>query len=110
MPQFDVHRNPGRRTGRTHPFLVIVQSDRWSTLGSRLVVPLVLRVLVPVDAIARSTLTPVFTVERREVFLNPFDLVSVPLDQLGPPVTSFATDDAAKRRIQQALDNALNPG
>jgi len=89
---------------------VIVQSDRWSALRSRRVVPLVLRVLVPAAEIARSTLTPVFMIEGREVFLNPFNLVSVPLYQLGQPVAYCADDDTAKRRIQQALDDALDPG
>ena len=109
MAQFDIHRNPGQRTGRTHPFLVVVQSDRWAGLGTRLVVPLVLRSVLPLEDIAQSVLTPVFTVAERDVFLNPFDLTPVPVNRLGDPIASFAADESAKRRIQQALDEALSP-
>ena len=109
MAQFDIHRNPGQRTGRTHPFLVIVQSDRWSALDTRLVAPLVLRSALPVDDITVSVLTPVFTIAGREVFLNPFDVTPVPRDRLGDPLASLAADEDAKRRIQQALDEALIP-
>jgi CcdB protein len=52
--QYDIHRNPGRKTARTHPFLMVVQSDRWAGLDTRLVAPLVLRSTVPADEIAQS--------------------------------------------------------
>jgi toxin CcdB len=107
--QYDIHRNPGRKTARTHPFLMVVQSDRWAGLDTRLVAPLVLRSTVPADEIAQSYLTPIFTIDGREVFLNPFDLTPVPVERLGPVVASFAQDEDARRRIQKALDEALNP-
>ena len=109
MAQFDIHRNPGARTGRTHPFLVVIQSDRWSALDTRLVAPLVLRSVLPLDDITVSVLTPVFTVAGRAVFLNPFDVTPVPLDRLGDSLASLAGDEDAKRRIQKALDEALSP-
>lgn len=108
MAQFDVYRNPGQRTGRTHPFLVVVQSDRWSASASRLVAPLVLRSVVPVVEVVQHLLTPLFTIQRRDVFLNPFDLTPVPVGRLGRPVASFADDAEAKRRIQRALDEVLS--
>jgi hypothetical protein len=40
VARFDVHQNPGRRTGRAHPFPVAARSDRWAALHTRLVVPL----------------------------------------------------------------------
>lgn len=41
MPQFDVHRNPGR-TGAAIPFVLVVQGDRWKDGADRVVAPLVL--------------------------------------------------------------------
>ena len=108
MPQFDVYRNPGKRTGRAYPFLVVLQSNRWVT-STRLVAPLVLRSAMPMVEVAQSVLTPIFNINGREVFLNPFDITPVPLDRLGDAVASMGNDGEAKRRIQTALDEVLSP-
>ena len=39
----------------------------------------------------------------RVTFLNPFDLATLGVHRLGELVASFAEDDEAKRRIQDAL-------
>jgi toxin CcdB len=109
MAQFDVYRNPGKRTARAYPFLVVVQSDRWSVTGTRLVAPLVLRSAMPMVEVAQHVLTPVFDINGREVFLNPFDVTPVPIDRLGKGVASLAANSEAKRRIQAALDEVLSP-
>ena len=109
MPQFDVYRNPGKRTGRAYPFLVVLQSDRWAVTGTRLVAPLVLRSAMPMVEVAQSVLTPIFNINGRDVFLNPFDITPVPLDRLGDAVASMGNDGEAKRRIQTALDEVLSP-
>jgi hypothetical protein len=40
---------------------------------------------------------------------NPFDLATLGVHRLGEFVASFAEDDEAKRRIQDALDVVLKP-
>jgi toxin CcdB len=109
MPQFDIYWNPGVRTGRAYPFLIVLQSDRWAVSGTRLVAPLVLRSALPLVEVAQSVLTPVFDINGQEVFLNPFDVTPVPLDRLGNAVASLRNDSEAKRRIQKALDEVLSP-
>jgi hypothetical protein len=54
-------------------------------------------------------MTPIFTIDGREVFLNPFDLTPVPVERLGPVVASFAQDEDARHRTQKALDEVLSP-
>jgi toxin CcdB len=102
-------QNPGKRTGHAYPFLVVLQSGRWTTTNTRLVAPLVLRSATPLVEVAHSVLTPIFNINGREVFLNPFDVTPVPLDRLAKPVASLGDDSAAKRRIQNALDEVLSP-
>jgi toxin CcdB len=109
MPQFDVYLNPGKRTARAYPFLIVLQSDRWAATGTRLAAPLVLRSAMPLVEVAQSVLTPVFNINGREVFLNPFDVTPVPLDRLVKAVASLGGDSEAKRRIQNALDEVLSP-
>jgi len=59
--------------------------------------------------VAQHVLTPVFDIDGREVFLNPFDVTPVPIDRLGKTVASLGADSTAKRRIQAALDQVLRP-
>lgn len=69
--------------------------------------PVVLRSTLPIDEIPQARLTPVFVVEGREVFLNPFDLTNIETARRGLPVTSRAGDDDATWRVQKALDDAF---
>jgi hypothetical protein len=64
---------------------------------------------MPLVEVAQSVLTPIFNINGREVFLNPFDITPVPLDRLGDAVASMGNDGEAKRRIQTALDEVLSP-
>jgi len=109
MAQFDVYRNPGKRTARAYPFLIVVQSDRWAITGTRLVAPLVLRSAMPLVEVAQHVLTPVVDIHGSEVFLNPFDVTPIPIDKLGKSVSSLGGNSEAKRRIQSALDEVLSP-
>ncbi|MBV9750094.1 MAG: CcdB family protein, partial [Acetobacteraceae bacterium] len=107
MAQFDVYRNPGSRRA-THPYLVVVQSNRYSQLATRLVMPLVLRTIAASADILENYLTPGFTIEGREVFLNPFDTTPVPVQRLGDPVATFIEDDRARSAIIRAIDEVLS--
>ena len=102
MPQFDVHRNPGRLRD-TIPFVVVVQSSQFDGYRRRLVVPLVRADSIDARAALR-TLNPDFTIEDLRVVLHPLDLSSVPVDQLGERVGSLA--DSADL-IVAAVDEVL---
>lgn len=92
MSQFDVHRNIGRQAAQV-PYVVVVQSAVFDARRRRIVVP-----LVAGDVLARevdlpsSPVNPVFTVEGRQVVLNPLDIVSVSLDALGAKIGSLADE------------------
>lgn len=97
MAQFDVHRN--RTAARSGiPYLVIVQSQRFDASARRVIAP-----LLPADKLPSTepSLTPKFTIEGRNVVLNPLQLASVPTDQLGEKVCSLADDSD---RIIAAID------
>ncbi|WP_372826923.1 CcdB family protein [Polaromonas sp.] len=104
MAQFDVHRNQGQM--RTSiPFVVVVQSSLFDRYRRRVVAPLVLRQEIRgQEAGAGSRANPVFHIEGVELVLNPLEIVSVSLDQLGPHVGSLADQGQA---VSDALDELL---
>ncbi len=99
MAQFTVHRNPESGSRATVPFLLDVQSDLLSELGTRAVVPLYTAAAMK-GRIAR-TLTPQFEVEGRQVVMVTPQLAGVALKVLGPAVGSLA---AERNTIVAALD------
>lgn len=103
MAQFDVHRNPGRHTD-TIPFVVVVQSAQFDDYRRRVVVPLVrtskLGATTPFPAF-----NPVFRVGGMKVTLHPLEMVSIPVEQLGPSVASLANEGQA---IIGALDELFS--
>lgn len=103
MPQFDVHRNPGR-TRAAIPFLLVVQSDRWEDRADRVVAPLVLASEVPYRD---PTLNPDFVIEGVTVLMNPLQTVTIPTRALGPAVASL---DDQYNRIIAALDALIAQG
>jgi toxin CcdB len=108
VAQFDIHRNPSPRSGRSRPYLLVVQSDRFAALETRLVVALALRSALPRGRLELDWLTPGFEVEGQDVFLNPFEITDIAADRLGPAIASLAGDEEARRRIQRALDEVLS--
>jgi toxin CcdB len=98
VAQFDVRRNPSRRTGRDIPYLVEVQSSALSPSRRRVVIPLV-RVA---DLRERDrTLNPEFTIGGEGFVRVPLDIAAVPASALGDVVGSLKdeSDD-----IVNALD------
>jgi toxin CcdB len=102
MAQFDVHRNPGRHTEST-PFVVVVQSSQFDGFRRRVVVPLALA--AEVGKAPFPSFNPSFRIEGIKVMLNPLEIVSVPLDRLGPVVESLADRG---QTIVSALDELLS--
>ncbi len=101
MPQFDVHRNPGR-TRAVIPFVLVAQGDRWKDRADRVVVPLVLASEV---GYRDPTLNPDFTIDGTAVIPNPLQMATIPLRVLGPAVGSL---DGAHIRVIAALDAGTN--
>jgi toxin CcdB len=99
MTQFDVHRNSGPLKDDI-PFVVIVQSSLFDGLRRRVVVPLVRGG----PSATGTRLNPVFRIKGVQVALNPLDIVSARMDQLGPKVGSLSDEGQA---ISDALDEML---
>jgi toxin CcdB len=106
--QFDVHRNPSPRSGRSRPYLLNIQSERFAAMETRLFVALALRSALPVGRLELDWLTPGFEIEGHDVFLNPFEITDIAADRLGPAMASLADDEDARRRVQRALDEVLS--
>jgi toxin CcdB len=104
VPQFDVHRNKGVLK-EAIPFVVVVQSALFDGYKRRVVVPLVRRTVLPLQAkSAGQRLNPEFLVEDIAVVLHPLDMVSVASDQLGQYVSSLLENGQS---ITDALDELL---
>lgn len=100
MARFDVHRNTARNAAAT-PFVVVLQSSRLDRHARRLVAPLV--PIGPGYPGDHPDLTPVFTVDGRDVALEPMLTQSIPRQVLGPIVGSLAGDGDSDRIIK-AID------
>jgi hypothetical protein len=105
--QFSVHRTPSRSTVR--PFVIVLQSNDFARMPTRLVAPLVRPAAMPPLGGEHARVAPTLAVRGQGYVLNPFDLATLGVHRLGEPVASFADDDAAKRRIQDALAIVLKP-
>lgn len=105
MSQFDVHRNMGRHRA-TIPFVVVVQSSLYAKARRRVVVPLVATAEIgKVASLPASPVNPVFEVEGAEVVLNPFEIVSIPIETLGEKVATLAEEGD---KIIAALDELFS--
>jgi toxin CcdB len=101
MPQFDVHRNPGKHKD-TIPFVVVVQSSQFDSYRRRVVVPLVRASAI--GKISYAAFNPTFKIRGTSVVLHPLEIVSVPVDQIGEFVGSLNDDSQS---IVAALDELL---
>lgn len=101
MPQFDVHRNPGRHRD-TIPFVVIVQSALYDDYRRRVVVPLVNK--SSLGKITNPRFNPTFRIKGHSVVLHPLETVSVARENLGEWVDSLESEGD---KIISALDELL---
>ena len=100
MAQFDLHRNPGQRTGKQAPYLVEVQGRFVETLTTCVVVPLVRKEYFT----GATVLNPVIMVNGEEYFLSPAEITSVLRTILGRPIGSV---QAYRTEIIAAIDRLL---
>ena len=105
--QFSVHRTPSRSAVR--PYVIVLQADDFARMPTRIVAPLVQPDAMPPLGTEHARVAPVLMVGRQSYVMNPFDLATLGVHRLGGLVASFADDDEAKRRIQDALDIVLKP-
>lgn len=99
MPQFSVHKNKNPKTRNTYPYLVDVQSDLLSDLGSRVVVPLIKRTASSRKPI--RNLMPVVRVEGQDFIMMVPQLAGIATRDLGPAVATVAQHRA---EVVAALD------
>lgn len=99
MAQFSAYRNPNPDTRGTYPYLLDIQSELISDLGTRVVVP-----LAPASAMEGKTiklLMPILEVEgKRHVMITP-QLAGISKKQLGALVADLSSERDA---IIAALD------
>jgi toxin CcdB len=103
MAQFDVYRSPARSRA-TVPFVVDIQSRRFDSLPTRVVIPLMAFRARPGDE--GLGLTPEFRINGRQVFLNPLEVQTLRRSLFGRPVASLA-DDVSSGAIINAIDTMI---
>ena len=102
MTVFAVHENLDPRTRSDIPFLLDVQSEVLSILGTRVVVPLYRRAAVGPQVMTR--LTPELSFQGQDLVAMVPELAGVPRHRLGPATGDLA---GARAEMLQALDLLL---
>lgn len=97
MAQFDVYRNLNRKTSKTVPYLLDVQTDFLDMLVTRVVVPLILADKVK----GARRLNPEFVIEGRKVVMSALELAGISIRALGERVVSLKDQ---RSEIIAALD------
>lgn len=99
MAQFDIHKNKNDRTAASTPYLLDIQSDAVSVIGTRLVVP-----LRPASEYEEETITrlhPIIQLVGRRYVAFTTEMAGLPASLLGPIVGS-ARDQ--RKEIVDATD------
>jgi len=102
MPQFDVYRNPNTATQTAFPFILDIQHEQLSDLGTRIVLPLGRLQYFKNENLGK--LTPVIKYEGDELLLLTPQVASMPTNRLRNPV---GTLEHFRTEILAALDFAI---
>jgi len=102
MTAYSVFENPNPRTRAAVPFLLDVQSELLSTLGTRVVVPLYRPAAADVHAMSR--LTPVVQFQGQPLVAMVPELAGIARRELGPVAGDLAS---ARAEILEAIDLLL---
>jgi toxin CcdB len=86
MPQFSVYKNKNPKTRSSYPYLVDVQSDLLSDIGTRAVVPLLKRTASTRKPV--KNLMPVVSVDGQQFIMMVPLLAGIAIADLGTPVAS----------------------
>ena len=87
MPQFDIYENDNPASKEIIPYLLDVQHELHTDLGTRLVIPLVRN--IP-EGLRIPRLCPSFIVDSEEVTLSTPEMGAYPVTNLGCRVGSLA--------------------
>ena len=99
MAQFDVYRNTNPSTLDLYPYLLNIQNTLFSSLKTRLVVPLGAG-MSPV-----RHLNPLFEVEGRNVMMCTAEMAGIPLSSCGEVVANLSDK---RNDILDAMDFLVN--
>lgn len=102
MAQFDVYKNPSKATQQTFPFILDIQHEHISAIGTRIVLPLGLLQYFKNENLGK--LTPVIEYEGDELILLTPQIASMPSNRLKKPV---GTLEHLRTEILAALDFAI---
>lgn len=80
MPQFDYYANPNPQSREWAPYVVDLQHQMLSSLGTRIMAPLI--VSKPTGEPTMQRLNPVISIDDQEYFLSTAEMASVPLREL----------------------------
>ncbi len=96
MRQYDVYRNPGPRTRKAMPYVLVLQSDLLSETEA-----VIVAALTPAISPSTSRLYPAFEIAGQAHTLLTPDMASIPRDALVTWVKSLADEWS---RITAAID------
>ena len=102
MAAYSVFQNQNPKTGEAVPFLLDVQSELLSALGTRWVVPLYRAEAAAIVVISR--LTPSVFFEGQSLVAMVPEMAGISRRELGPPAGDLAS---ARGEILQAIDLLL---
>ena len=102
MVQFDVYRNPSKKTNEAYPFLVDVQNSVIDQLATRLVVPLTASNTK--SSFYMKKLTPVIEFEDTTYLFLTQQLSSIPEDVLKDRIGSL---EQSRELLIDAIDFAI---
>ena len=88
MAQYTVYRNKNSKSKAEVPYLLDVQSNLLSELGTRVVVPLFQKKSLKIKPLTR--LTPEFQVDGKKFILMTPQLAGISVKDLGEPVGDLA--------------------
>jgi toxin CcdB len=80
VPQFDYYANPNPQSREWAPYIVDLQHEMLSSLGTHIMAPLV--VVNPSSEPTIQRLNPVIHIEDKQYFLSTAEMASVPLKEL----------------------------
>ena len=84
MPQFTIYRNKHPQSKANIPFLLDVQNDLLSELGTRVVIPLFQKQSLPIKPLTK--LTPELQIDGKRYILMTPQLAGISIKDLGEPV------------------------
>ena len=103
MPQFDVYKNPSKKSSSYYPYLVDIQNNYISELETRIVIPLGKAEFFNNEAMTRLQISLSF--DNENLLLMTPQISSISRKQLKKPVGSVAH---LRQDIVDALDFAIS--